>query len=459
MILKGKKVTVVGLGKSGFAAAKFLVARKAIVRLTDSSQKKEVLENASYLRSLGVEVETGGHREAFVLGSDLVVTSPGIPKSSLPLILAARNGIPVVSEIDLAATACAGPIIGVTGSNGKTTTSNLVHALLSACGKKSVLCGNVGYSFLDAVPEINRSTVAVVELSSFQLEDSPHLRPSVAVVLNVSPNHLDRHKTMAHYIAAKERIFSNQRRSECLILNRDDEIVRAMARKAKSRVIFFSKRPLARGVFLRDGFVVVKTGARESFCLKTAGFPLRGAHNFENILAAVAAASLHSSDADAMRRALLSFKTLEHRMEPVGSLAGVEFVNDSKSTTIQSTRAAILALHGPIVLVAGGRDKGASFGDIEGLLEKKVKTAVLYGEAREKIAAGWKKFKKVELRECFGDAVRCGLEHASAGDTLLLSPMCASFDQFDSFEGRGEAFKRIFSEMKAPKESVPADHR
>ncbi len=461
MKLSGRKILVVGLGRSGFAAARFLHAKKATVRVTDASSKETVLESASYLRSLGIEVETGGHTREFLAGCDLVVTSPGVPSAGLPLVIAREKGIPVISEVEMASRFCTGDIIGVTGSNGKTTTCNLLHRIFTRARKPSVLCGNVGFSFLEALAEIRRGTGVVLELSSFQLEESHELRPRIAVVLNLSPNHLDRHKTLDDYAAAKERIFRSQRRSDILVLNHDDSRVAAMAQKSLSRVIFFSKRPIEEGVYLEDGRMAVRIKGFRAFTLDLSGMALRGEHNLENAMAAVSVAAVLKLPKRAIQDTLSSFKTLEHRIEPLGAVGGVRFVNDSKSTTLASTRAALLSCTPPIVLVAGGRDKGADFAQIEELLGTRVKKVVLYGESAENIAGTWKTFDRFRIETDFRAAVRAAFDDAAAGDTLLLSPMCTSFDQFASFEARGEAFKTVFKELKAQgkRQSPPAPAR
>lgn len=426
--MKNKKITVVGLGKSGFAAARFLAQKGAKVKATDASSVKEVLENAEFLKNLGVTVETGFHTPAFIENADLVVASPGVSKKSLPLALARERKIPVISEVELASFFCPGLIVGVTGSNGKTTTSHLIHEIILDASKSSVLCGNVGTSFVESLSKIEKETLVVLELSSFQLEDCRAFRPNIAVILNLSPNHLDRHQTMENYISAKERIFTNQGLGDYLILNFDDPILRGMAKKARSKVIFFSKNE-ADGLDLRD-------------------IPLRGQHNIENILAAAAVAAILKIPKESIQKTIRSFKTLEHRLEPLGALNGVEFINDSKSTTVASTQAAVSACKQPVILVAGGRDKGSDFTQIDELLEKTVKLAVLYGESSEKMAGAWKKFRRVRIHERFDDAIRTAFESADSGDTLLLSPMCASFDQFSCFEERGERFKNIFKELR-----------
>ena len=448
MKLKNKKITVIGLGKSGFAAAKFLLAQKAEVRVTDGSDKMEVLENAGYLRSAGARVETGGHTLKFLAGAQMMVTSPGVSKESLPLVFARRKKIPVISEIELAYYFCPGFIVAVTGSNGKTTTCNLIHRLLVDSGKHSVLCGNVGYSFLDAVAGVGPESIVVLELSSFQLEDSPSFRPEVAVVLNISPNHLDRHKTLENYTRAKEMIFRNQKAGDHLILNYDDAVVRAMAKKTKSTVFFYSLEPSSNGLFFENHTLRLKRGKSEKIILDTAGFQLKGAHNLQNIMAAAAAGILLKISPEKMQKSLNGFRTLEHRIEPLGQVRGVHFVNDSKSTTVESTRAAILSVDSPVVLVAGGRDKGAPFAEIENLIREKVRKTILYGEAREKIAAAWPNLSGIQTEKDFHQAVRLAYEEARPGDTVLLSPMCASFDQFSSYEHRGEIFKKVFRELE-----------
>ena len=444
-------MTVIGLGKSGFAAAKFLNHEKALVRVTEVSEKKDALENATYLRGLGIEVETGAHTEAFISGSDWVVTSPGVSKQSLPLEWARQKKIPVISEVELASYFCKGRIVAVTGSNGKTTTCNLIYRVLTDAGRECVLCGNVGYSFLDALPAITRKTVVVLELSSFQLEDSPKLKPSIAVILNLSANHLDRHGTLENYALAKENIFRNQGHRECLVLNAGDVRVKAMAEKARSRVVFFGREGLSEGVCLDETHIVLKKADKKKELLDTQTFCLKGDHNLENIMACAAVAALLGVARKKIQKSVEGFKTLEHRIEPIGELEGVKFINDSKSTTVESTRAALLASEGSVILIAGGRDKGVSFAEIESCVRERVRLAVLYGEARDKIAASWKNFSQVRKIADFRQAVRTGFEEARPGDSIVLSPMCTSFDQFSSFEQRGEAFRHVFEELTKEK--------
>lgn len=448
MQLKNKRIAVIGLGKSGFAAAKFLAAKNARVTATDASKKPEVLKNARVLRKLGVLVETGRHTAPFIENAELVVTSPGVPKHSFPLVLAKKKKIPVISEVELASYFCRGRVIAVTGSNGKTTTSRLISQALSLAARPNVLCGNVGVSFLDFIPRIKKKTTVVLELSSFQLEDSPTLRPKIAVVLNIGRNHLDRHETFRQYVQAKEKIFSNQRRDDFTVLNWDDPVVRRMAKKTRAKIIFFSKKPLTKGTYLKGSQILADIPNRKKLRIDTAGFRLKGAHNLENVLASVAVAAILNLPQGKLQRSLDGFEPLEHRIEPLGSCGGVYFMNDSKSTTVESTKAAILSLSAPIILIAGGRDKRADFGKIEPLLRNRVKQVILYGEARNRIAVAWKDYRFHRGTEHFREAVRLAYESAGPGDTVLLSPMCTSFDQFGSFEERGEAFKEVFRQLR-----------
>ncbi len=449
-----KKLAVVGLGKSGLAAVKFLSRQGASVRVTDSSSTSQVRDCAAELKRSGFAVEVGGHTEEFLAGSELVVTSPGVPRDTLPFVWARKNNIPVVSEIEIASLFCEGRILAVTGSNGKTTSSHLLHRILQESGKKSVLCGNVGYSFLDALDEIDSETFVVLELSSFQLEDCATFKPSVALLLNLSQNHLDRHKTMEAYAAAKAKIFQNQTGEEYLVANHEDALVRRLVSHAKPKTLFFSTEPIPSGVYLDQGSVRVRWHEFESWILDTSRLRLVGRHNLQNILACVAVASILRLPVEGVQRAIDSFETLEHRIEPLGECGGVRFFNDSKSTTLESTKAALCAVNSPIVLIAGGRDKGADFEQIEPTVKDRVRAAVLYGEARRKIASAWKNFSAVIEVENFSEAVHRAFATAKQGDSILLSPMCTSFDQFKSFEERGDAFKKIVRQIKTESAST-----
>ncbi len=431
MDFKARTVTVVGLGKSGLAASRFLARQGARVRVTEARDTPDLRAAARELRRRGVWVELGGHRPACLTGATLVVTSPGVPKESLPIRRAKKKRIPVISEVELASYFCPGIVVGITGSNGKTTTSHLFAAMLRAAGRPVVLCGNVGTPFIEALPKIRRNTVVVLELSSFQLEDCVRFRPRVAVVLNLSPNHLNRHGTFARYAAAKANIFKNQTPADTLVVSAEDARVRKLSRRARSRVVFFHASDALKKI-------------NPTKCR------LRGQHNLRNIAACLAAAKVLKVPFRKYERAIYAFKTLEHRIEAVGRVRGVTFVNDSKSTTVDSTRAALEAMDGRVILIAGGRDKGSDFKKIAPLLHRRAKRVVLYGESRFKIAVALGQSVVLTLEPKFEDAVRAAFQCAQPKDTVLLSPMCTSFDQFSSYEERGLVFKKTVRALKGP---------
>lgn len=451
MNLKNKTVTVVGLGKSGFHAAVFLLSRGARVKVTEHAPEIAVREKTDTLRRRGAFVETGGHTCDFVGGSAFVVASPGVPKDCLPLKEAQMFRIPVISEIELASRFCPGKIIAVTGSNGKTTTCNLIARMLEAAGKDTVLCGNIGTPFVSVLPQIKRKSFVVLEVSSFQLEDSPSFRPELALLLNVSPNHLDRHRSFKEYLNAKKNIFRRQTRKQVLMLNFDRPETRALSDEAPSQVYFFGKRGVqGRGLFVKGDQFRFSDGKKETVLFERENFPLKGAHNLENMLAASLTAFLAGTPPSFIVKTLRQFKTLAHRMEPAGERSGVCFINDSKSTTVDSTLAALEAVTGPIVLLAGGRDKGGDFRAIDAALQKKARGAVFYGEARQKIAGALKHYKRYRLEEDFRKAIQAAFRMARRGDSLLLSPMCASFDQFTSYGERGDVFKQTVRSLGKP---------
>lgn len=451
MILKNRDVAVAGLGKSGAAAVEFLIRRGARVRVTEAASGAALTDKAKQLRGLGVRVELGGHTPGFVKGCAFLVRSPGMPKESLPLREAKAAGIPVISEIELATHFCKGRIIAVTGSNGKTTTCQLIHRLLEDAGKRAILCGNVGTPFVSVLPRIGRRTFVILEVSSFQLEDSPSLCPDISLLLNVGRNHLDRYKTFKEYFNAKKNIFKHQTRRQVLLLNFDRPETRALASEVRSRLFFFGKRHISgKGIFVDRARVLVSDGKRKRFLFDLQDFPLKGPHNLENILAASLAAYLAGVSPGSITDTLRRFKALPHRIEPVGERKGVSFIDDSKSTTVDSTRAALETVRGPVVLLAGGRDKGADFAALEPVLKKKVRVAVFYGEARKKIAASFKSYRRYRLEKDFRKAATAAFRQARPGDCVLLSPMCTSFDQFASYGERGDVFKEMVRRLGRP---------
>lgn len=451
MNIRGKCVLVVGLGKSGVAACRLLREKGALVRATDRAQSEEMQATAASLRKKGIETQIGCHTPEFVRGVDLVVASPGVPDGSPPLALAVKNKIKVISEIELASWFCKGRIIAITGTNGKSTTCALVRHLLKEAGRETSLCGNFGFPFSEALSSITSKTEVVLEVSSFQLEKIDSFKPAVAVILNLQPNHQDRHGSFSHYCHSKFRIFENQTQEDWCLLNADSLHIREAALRVKSRLFLFGQRPLEGGVFGWSDSLFLANGKRVLKLFDELDSPIQGFHYQENVLAAVSIALLLKVSLRDIQKGLRSFRPLHHRLEWVGEHRGVKFFNDSKSTTIASTRAALLSFPSPVILIAGGRDKGAPFEEVESLMHQRVKHLVLYGEAREVMRHTFQTMTRIDCVARFDEAVFAAWKRSKPGDRIILSPMCTSFDQFGSFEERGERFKEIVHEIVGQK--------
>ncbi len=429
MDLKGKKVTVFGLGRSGLSAAKKLIALGAEVRGTDADPSLD----AEKFEGLGLEVELGGHSSRIIEGDDLIVVSPGIHLDIPVLEEAKEKNIPIISEVELAARVMTKPIVAVTGTNGKTTTTTLIGEMLKAAGKRVAVAGNIGLP----LSEVDDSSLdyVVAELSSYQLETIVTFRPHISLILNIQPDHLERHHTMQEYIDQKARIFMNQTGDDYLVFNQDDPAVAAMVKKAKAWPVPFSK-----------------TNAK-IITLAPALIRIPGRHNLENALAAAQAAYLCGVKKETVAEVLRTFPGVEHRIEYVTSVAGVEFYNDSKATNPDSTLVAIETFKGKgIVLILGGRDKGVDLGILAQSVKQHVKAVVLIGEAAPLFgsalkAAGYEAVYQAGYS--LPDAVRNAFSLTEYGDVVLFSPACASFDMFNNFEERGRAFKELCQKLKA----------
>ncbi len=442
MDLSGKNVLVVGLGTTGEAVCRFLLARGARVRLSEKKRESELGPRLAYWRERGVAVEAGGHRQASFLASDLVVPSPGVPP--LPEIEAARaRGIPVWSEVELAGRFLRGRTVGITGSNGKSTTATLVHRLLRDGGLKAFLAGNIGTPLISFVDRSRDDHVFVTEVSSFQLEHTETFRVAVAAFLNISQNHLDWHKTFESYYAAKKKLLARLGGDGWAILNREDPLVWRLRAEGDYGYLAFSlRRPVARGAFLRDGWLVVRERGEEMRLLKVADVRLPGAHNLDNVMAAVLVGRLFGLAPGRMRTTVRSFRGLEHRLEDVLTVRGVRFVNDSKATTVDATLKAIASFDRPLVLILGGRDKGGDFTPLQRAVKGRVRGVVLVGEAMEKIEAALGGVVPVERADTYPAVVRRAAAAAKRGDVVLLAPAATSWDMFRNFEERGRVFKR-----------------
>jgi UDP-N-acetylmuramoylalanine--D-glutamate ligase len=448
MELNGKRVLVVGLGKSGVASALFLKAHGAKVTASDTKSGDELRNEIPVLLDHGITVETGGHGDRTFRGQDLIVVSPGVPVDAPPLVQARSLGESVIGEIELAAQFLPGPIVAITGSNGKTTTTTLAGEIMAAGGLPTLVGGNIGTPAISLAERATRETVIVLEVSSFQLETIATFRPKVAVVLNVTPDHLDRHRTFEVYTDAKARIFENQHGDDFAVLNADDPTCVAMAARTKAQVFWFSRqKEVERGAWVRDGAIVFRDTKGQREIMQVSEIPLKGAHNLENVLAAVCAGALVGCAAEKIRQAVHDFKAVEHRLEFVATIRGVDYYNDSKATNVDATIKALESFPANIHLILGGKDKGSDYSVLNDLLRQRVKRVYTIGAAAAKIEGQIISAKnggpELVHAETLENAIRKAHAVAQPGDVVLLAPACASFDQFKSYEHRGKVFKEI----------------
>ncbi|MGC2767787.1 MAG: UDP-N-acetylmuramoyl-L-alanine--D-glutamate ligase [Candidatus Acidiferrum sp.] len=445
--LRRMRVLAIGLARTGVATALFCAKHNAIVTATDARPENELGDAPAKLREAGVKLELGGPVENTYLAQDLIIPSPGVPADD-PLLLKARSkGITVWSEIELAYRFLEGEMIGITGSNGKTTTTTLVHHILKTAGRNALLAGNVGTALIGRVDEMNAKTVSVVELSSFQLELTDKFRPDIAVFLNLTPDHLDRHKTIEAYAAAKARIFAKQTELDAAVLNADDTPTVALAPK-KPQVFWFSRKDrVEKGACVKGDSVVIVHRGKEELVMKVAEIPLAGGHNIENVLAAATTARLANVDAATIGKAVKSFAGVEHRLEFVAEIGGVRYYNDSKATNVDATLKALDAFPGGILVILGGKDKGSDYTVLQKPLREKAVLALLIGAAADKIEKQIAGSVAIERAGALGAAVQVASQAAKSGDVVLLAPACASFDQFENYEHRGRVFKELVRKL------------
>ena len=442
MDLYEKRVLVVGLGKSGVASALFLKSRGAQVTVSDSKPSDQLQEEIPLLLDQGIVVETGGHGERTFRGQDLIVVSPGIPVDAQPLVHARALGETVIGEIELASQFFPGTVVAITGSNGKTTTTTLVGEIATAGGIHALVGGNIGTPAISLVAEASLETVVVLEVSSFQLETIHTFRPQIAVVLNITPDHLDRHRTFAAYVDAKARIFENQNPSDFSVLNADDPTCIEMAQRTKAQVIWFSrKKEVSRGAYVLDGRILYRDPRSQQEVMFVSEVPLKGAHNVENILAGVCVGRLLDCTTDRIREAVRNFKAVEHRIEYVATVRGVEYYNDSKATNVDATIKALESFPANIHLILGGKDKDSDYTQLNHLLRERVKQVYTIGAAAEKIESQVREAAKIVYAETLEKAIKQAAAVAQSGDVVLLAPACASFDQFRNYQHRGQVFK------------------
>jgi UDP-N-acetylmuramoylalanine--D-glutamate ligase len=441
MDLHGKRVLVVGLARTGIATAKFLRARGSLVTTTEVRPKEEMGEAVQELSGMDISEEWGGHQVETFLKQDCIVVSPGVDLNIEPIQKAIQQGVKVISEIELAYHFIHVPIIAVTGTNGKTTTTLLIGEMLKEDGRKVGVGGNVGEPLILFADGEDRWEVLVVEISSFQLEAIEDFRPRISVLLNITEDHLDRYPRYDDYIEAKVRIFANQHSGDLAILNRDDPIVMQYQEKVKAKKVFFSlKERLDEGVFSNGKTIFFRLGEKgEEYSLSKT--PLKGIHNVENMMAALTTARVFGCSRQAVQGVLNRFEGLEHRLEFVREMKGIRFYNDSKGTNVGSVVKSLQSFSEPVILIAGGKDKNGDLSPLKELIQKRVKHLILIGEARERMKRELGGLTDTSIAQTMEEAVLLARQKAEGGEVVLLSPACSSFDMFKDYKERGKVFK------------------
>jgi UDP-N-acetylmuramoylalanine--D-glutamate ligase len=447
MDIKGKRVLVVGLGKSGVASALFLEKHGARVAVSDAKSQEQLRHEIPLLLDHGITVETGQHGERIFRDQDLIVISPGVPFDVPQLMQARALGIPVIGEVELAARFLKGQIVAITGSNGKTTTTTLAGEIIAGGGCRTLVGGNIGTPAITFVESATAHTWVVLEISSFQLETIESFHARIAVVLNVTPDHLDRHHSFENYAAAKARIFENQTGEDFAVLNADNEPCIEMTSATKASVYWFSRtKEIGSGAFVRAGKIVWRDSKGDREVMPVTEIGLKGAHNLENVLAAVCVGMLAEIEPAQIRKAVSAFKAVEHRLEFVATIRGIDYYNDSKATNVDATMKALESFADGIHLILGGKDKGSDYSVLNPLLKERVKRVYTIGAAAAKIESQVQGTEMANVGT-LDAAVRRASESATPGDVVLLAPACASFDQFDSYEHRGQTFKDLVRQL------------
>ncbi len=450
MELKNKRVLVVGLGRSGVAAAFFLQEHGARVTVSDSKTQAQLQGEIPALLDRGISVETGRHGERTFRDQDLIVVSPGIPADQPQLQQARLRGIPVIGEVELAFRFLKGRVVAITGSNGKTTTTTLTGEIFARSGKKTLVGGNIGTPVISLAAQSSPDSLVVLEISSFQLETVEQFRPWVAAILNITPDHLDRHRTLQVYVDAKARVFENQQAGDFALLNADDPTCVGLKPRLKAAAYWFSrKQAVENGAFVKNGEIIFRAAGVETPVMPVSDIQLKGAHNLENVLAAVCMGMIAGCAPEQVRAAVAAFRGVEHRLELAGTLRGVSFYNDSKATNVDATIKALESFPGNIHLILGGKDKGSDYTVLNPLLRERTKGAYLIGAAAEKIGSQIQGATRMVYSGTLEHAVHQAFEAAAPGDVVLLAPACASFDQFDSYEHRGRTFKELVAALAA----------
>lgn len=444
MNLTNKKISIIGAKRSGIGAAKLVKRLGGIPFVSDSTSDEKMNHFIQQLENENIQYELGAHSER-VFDAELFVVSPGVPSNAKVILDAKKKGIEVLSEVELAFNFCAGTIISITGTNGKTTTTAFLGHVLNECGLKSFVAGNIGLAFSEIVLDVKKDDYVSLETSSFQLDYIKNFRAKISMILNITIDHLDRYDNkFENYVASKYRIFENQTDSDALIINDDNEALCNYEIKTKAAIkkFSFTKKP-ANGVFVESNFAIYFENGIEKFRFNLNDLFIRGEHNWQNAMAVIIAAKLLGVNNEKLTKALCSFRGVEHRLELVKEIDGVKYINDSKATNIDSVIYALKSFDNPIILILGGKDKGNDYSQINDLILSKVKKIYALGSSREKIFKFFHKTMKVEIKETLKECVDSASKEARSGDIVLLSPACASWDQYENFEQRGNEFKKI----------------
>ncbi|HAY33682.1 MAG TPA: UDP-N-acetylmuramoyl-L-alanine--D-glutamate ligase [Bacteroidetes bacterium] len=446
--ISGLKVTVLGAARSGISAARLLKRLGAIPFVSDISDEVKMMNAVNQLRAEQIDYEFSEHSER-VFDASFVIVSPGVPTDSKIVKEFIAKGIRVISEVEFASHYFNGVTIAITGTNGKTTTTSLMEHILKTAIKKVVACGNIGTAFSDVILRDEKYDYAALEVSSFQLDSIENFKPRISVILNITPDHLNRYdNSFEKYTESKLRIFMNQTQSEVCIINEDDDLLRSNSLKINARVFKFStKTHIEDGAFLTESELVYNENNIEKFRCKLSDISLKGEHNYANAMAVVIAAKQIGISNEDILKGLITFLGVEHRLEFVRNFNGVRFINDSKATNVDSVWYALNSFENPIILILGGLDKGNDYSKIENLVKSKVKKIYAIGSSSDKVFEYFNNFVPVQIAETLEECVSNSTLLASEGDIVLLSPACASFDMFNNYEHRGEVFKKTVESL------------
>ena len=448
MNVSGKRISVIGAVRSGIGAAKLIKKLGGVPFVSDSASESKIKSSVSLLKENKIEYETGGHSDK-VYKCDLMIASPGVPSDAPVLKEAKERNIKVISELEFASRFCKGKIVAITGTNGKTTTTSLCGHLFNVCGHKTYTAGNIGLAFSEIATDVKEDEFVALEVSSFQLDLINEFKPDVAMILNITPDHLNRYENkFENYIGSKFRIFKNQDENDYLILNKDDQTINKNITGYKSKSFYFSlNEDISNGCYLSNDQIIFNRDYKPEFSFAINEMQIKGEHNIANAMAVITAAKVFDFDNEKIKEGLRTFKGVEHRLELVREINGVKYVNDSKATNVDSVWYALKSFDEPLFLILGGQDKGNDYDKIKNLVEEKVKKIYAIGSSAEKVFNFFHNIVKVELKVSLEEVISSASKEARSGDVVLLSPACASFDMFDNYEHRGKVFKEAVNNL------------